>query len=232
MNKIRLKLQEKNRIINFEEDTHTYSLNGKKFMSVTELINLYVPEFDPSGEITERCAKKNNISVQEQKEAWEKIKVDAGLKGSQIHKICELMTWGIPLKDEINMIRPFLNNINPVATEQIVYSQEYGVAGTIDLISLDDGHLILYDYKTTKKEISEEENFYTTMLEPLEVLPNTNYVKYSLQMSLYRYLFEGWGFKISGLKLVHIKEDKFEIILIPYLKDEVIKILKRGKEKK
>ena len=55
----------------FEELTHKYTseVNGKliEYTSGTTFIHKFIPEFDPTGVITERCAKKQGITVEELK---------------------------------------------------------------------------------------------------------------------------------------------------------------------
>ena len=58
----------------FEELTHKYTseVNGKMidYTSGTTFIHKFIPEFDPTGVITARCAKKQGVSVEELKKQW------------------------------------------------------------------------------------------------------------------------------------------------------------------
>ena len=67
---------------------------------------------------------------------------------------------------------------------------------------------------------------------PLNNIQDSNYWHYALQLSLYAYLLQTLRpeFVIKGLKLIHIdreqKETEYEV---PYLKDDVERMLKHYK---
>lgn len=68
---------------------------------------------------------------------------------------------------------------------------------------------------------------------PLNNIQDSNYWHYALQLSLYAYLLQILHpeFVIKGLKLIHIdreqKETEYEV---PYLKDDVERMLKHYKK--
>jgi len=233
MNKIKLELRNKEKKISFDEDTHTYNLNGEKCVSVTQLIKKHTPVFDEDGSITKRCAEKAGITIEEQKRMWEENMNIAAQKGTDTHTYCEHLTWGIPypaseesgletLKTPLN---DFYDSNNPLSTEQIVYNEELRIAGTIDLITKENNGLILYDYKTNKKKITPDNYFQEKLLEPVQHLENNNYHKYALQLSIYRYMLEQWGFVVNSCHLIHLRKKELEFIKLPYLIDEVKLIL-------
>ena len=58
-------LKDINKDIVFEPISHTYTrIDGKKFISVSHLIDLYKPEFDPDGHIKRAVAKKRRVLKQ------------------------------------------------------------------------------------------------------------------------------------------------------------------------
>ena len=64
----------KGQVIEFFEETHKYLtvLNGKEvpYTSGTAFSHPFFPQFDPTGKITERCAKKEGITVEQLKAKW------------------------------------------------------------------------------------------------------------------------------------------------------------------
>ena len=79
--------------ITFEELTHTYSskVNGKAidYVSGTVFLHKFFPEFDPTGEITKRCAKKQGVTVEELKKQWAQKGLEATTFGTRCHEVCE-----------------------------------------------------------------------------------------------------------------------------------------------
>ena len=62
------------------------------------------------------------------------------------------------------------------------------------------------------------------LLKPLDHLEDSKGVLYSLQVSLYAYMFESWGYKLldNGLFIYHIRpNERPERIPVPYLKDDI-----------
>lgn len=78
----------------------------------------------------------------------------------------------------------------PVSLEQIVYDKEAMIAGQIDGIfyDLSTGLLHLYDYKTDKK--FDRVSPFGQFLRPLDDMDDCAFNKYSLQVSIYRYILE------------------------------------------
>lgn len=79
--------------ITFEELTHKYSsvVNGKeiKYTSGTQFCGMFFPEFDPTGEITKRCALKEGLTVEAIKEKWAAKGRESCRLGTRMHETCE-----------------------------------------------------------------------------------------------------------------------------------------------
>lgn len=87
-------------------------------------------------------------------------------------------------------------NVVPIASELLVGDESLGVAGTMDLLALFNGKLIVSDWKTSNR-ISDE---------------------YAMQVSAYMYLFQKMtGIKADGCNLVQLSKsyDSFRIYNIP-----------------
>lgn len=132
-------------MIEFREDTHEYFLNGKKLISVTQLMRKHglAPSYDgvPS-EILKAKAERGTLIHKE---------IEDYIKQGEIGFTTELYRF----IDHINE-----NKIKPMASEQIVYNDV--VAGTVDLV-FEDGTIA--DIKTTatlhKEAISWQLSIYS-----------------------------------------------------------------------
>lgn len=111
------------------------------------------------------------------------------------------------------------------------------VSGQIDCLIKNGNEVTLLDWKTNA-EIKKESYYnrstkqHQMMKFPLNNIQDSNYWHYALQLSLYAYLLQTLHpeFIIKGLKLIHIdreqKETEYEV---PYLKDDVERMLKHYK---
>ena len=107
------------------------------------------------------------------------------------------------------------------------------IAGQIDLLVKKGNNIIVGDYKTNK-EIKMKSFFYSNtkssvkMKFPLNNLDDTNYWHYCLQLSTYAWMLQKLNpdFVIEDLVMIHIDhKDKMTIYHLPYLKNEVEKML-------
>lgn len=107
------------------------------------------------------------------------------------------------------------------------------IAGQIDLLVKKGNKFIIGDWKTNKK--IETKSFFNTktkqstkMKFPLNNLDDVNYYHYALQLSTYAWMIQQLDplYQIEDLVLVHFDHsDNMTVYHLPYLKDEVIKML-------
>lgn len=107
------------------------------------------------------------------------------------------------------------------------------IAGQIDLLVKKGNKIIIGDYKTNKK--IDVKSFFdsktkssTKMKYPLNNLDDCNYNHYCLQLSTYAWMIQKYNpeFEIEDLVLIHFDHsDNMTVYHLPYLKDEVIKML-------
>lgn len=105
--------------------------------------------------------------------------------------------------------------------EKRIYWAEYLVAGTIDLLLIKGKFFIIVDWKTNKDKMMFKSGYYKKvngiktntwvdkkeyMFRPIGFLEHCKGIKYTLQLSMYAYIMELWGFKCIGLRLFHIRE--------------------------
>ena len=112
------------------------------------------------------------------------------------------------------------------------------IAGQIDLLVKKGNKICIADFKTNKK--IETKSFFnqktkqsTKMKFPLNNLDDVNYWHYCLQLSTYAWMLQKYNpeFIIDDLVMIHIDHsDNMTIYHLPYLKDEVIKMLTHFKK--
>ena len=232
--------------IEFFEETHLYKsiINGReiKYTSGTGVIHNCFPPFDPSGEITKRCALKEGITIEELKAKW-KAKGDASCKfGTRVHECCEDIELGksenelrnTPIDEHekivfghaVNIARRFRQQLDILGVEKIVFSPDLEIAGTIDLFarSRKDGSYVIIDHKTNQT-IDTENKWNNFALSPIEHVPAINFYTYALQLNLYRYLLQREGYvpKRAKFKLFlnHLTEAGAKLIELPNMQLEI-----------
>jgi len=112
----------------------------------------------------------------------------------------------------------------PTSEEFKVFSKKLGLAGTIDKMILHEDYLVsLLDWKQSK----EIKMTGTKMKIGTYDLLDCNYYQYVLQLSVYAYILElEYMCKIKDLILVHITKEGCNEIIVPYLKEVVIEMIR------
>lgn len=196
----------------FEENTHKYSslINGHEivYTSGTTFVNKFFPQFDPTGEITKRCAAREGISEDELRARW-RAKGDASTKfGTKIHETVEDVLKGDmlrnkPLNDKekntmdsaVKLAKIILENMDIIGIEMIVFDSDIRIAGTMDLFarSKKNGKLWILDHKTNER-IDTFNKYNKFALEPISNIADTNYFHYTLQLNLYENILKRAGY--------------------------------------
>lgn len=117
--------------VEFSEERHTYSYNGKKLSGITSIIGRYI------------CPDKY-------KDIPQSVLEKAAQRGSQVHKEINMEILGFPFEqpmEEVLAYRQLISEkgIKPYQSEYLVSDLEH-VASSVDMI---DEDLNLYDFKTT-----------------------------------------------------------------------------------
>ena len=251
--------------LHFDEKTHTYTSNNKKLTSVTQVINKYSDKFD-ADLILDKMFEANQgqklyigktrkyvgMTKEEIKTQWKINSESKSRYGTFIHELAEDIGNGkkVDVKlPEINQVRKFFDKEGFEIIEQELRIHDYDIeiAGTVDLLLKKDGLYYIYDWKTNcGKDLTLREDVYKKYLKaPLNNIPSTSFWKYSLQMSLYRYMLQlkhpDWEFGDSAiLHLINgvadLKTEKgriypemsratYKIIKTPYMVGEVKSII-------
>lgn len=235
--------------VTLEKKTHTYKTDaGVKYKSVSSLIDQFVPFFDFEQKSYD-YAIKYNIPVEEVRANWREKNKKSTDYGQKIHgKIEELLSEKTFVhKDKIynEIVQHVERLITPktkLLTEHIIHNNEFKVAGTSDLILERKNDFDIVDFKTNKKIKFENPFDDGMLLFPLNHIPNAEYFKYSLQLSLYAYMYELmtekqlyrmciFWFKRKKPEDYELFEGTWVKYPLPYLREEAKTILEYGAKK-
>lgn len=164
----------------------------------------------------------------------EEVLVNTGLDIS-IHGL------NIPVRKIVDEIEDLFSLEDGTYPELMIWHNGYKISGISDKVTIETIGAIRFididDYKTNEKIDTQSYCNKTTgefkkMLYPVNNLMCCNYIHYSLQLSIYAYLLECFGFVVRNIKFTHLpfNEDKTMTIgeqpyFVNYLKDSVIKML-------
>lgn len=203
-------------------ETHQYfTIKGKELISVSQVINRYKQRFDPTGEIIARCAAKEGKTIEEKRKEWDEMRDSAGVKGTSFHRQAEhwIKTKTI-LDDDYKDVVEQLSRLTfsgQLYSEIKIFSEQLGIAGTVDLIDqIDNNKIDLYDFKTNKA-LKKQSFFdrstrsYKYMLPPINHLMDCNFVHYSLQLAIYQILLEECGYWVKNKTILYITPKTREI---------------------
>ena len=237
----------------FEEDHH-YEYKGKRVgISVTRFIEEYCNEFNAE-KVAERVATKQNKTIQQVLDEWQYKNKFACEKGSTCHEYAQSLWSGKEYRQlyfddseeyleavshiqvqALSFCEDYQDRLEHLADEFVVGSEEYNIASAIDHLFINKltGGLVLVDYKTNS-DIHKSEKYAKNMKVPLQHMKDFTLNHYYIQLSIYKYLLEKYtDLEVSEMFIVYFSENikNYEIIEIPYLKEEVMKILENRREK-
>lgn len=231
------------RVIFFDESAHRYWTNAvEDFTSVTTFVKSWFPKFDADS-VAKQVASRNGKTPSEVIAEWDVKRIAASEMGTAVHLACEMIMTGRPVPDSVVALATnertaaimrsaatacrqlFDMRFTVVGAEQIIFSERYGLAGTIDLAMRDSkGELWLLDWKTNESIKSEGFNGATGM-GPAAGLPDCNLSHYSLQLSTYQRILRDEGYIGRGdvvhMALIHLTPESPNWIPVTYLNQEV-----------
>ena len=238
----------------FYEENHSYTYKNKPIsIGATGLIEQYCNDFD-SQAVAERIAVRDGRTLQEVLEEWKIKNQIACEKGHLGHEYAQSLWSGTNtlekiknsseavkmllepiLKQADNFYNDYKDRLEHLADEYVIGSSEYDIASAIDHLFINKltGGLVLVDYKTNS-DIHKTEQYAKNMKVPLTHLKDFTLNHYYIQLSIYKYLVEKYtDLQIEEMFIVYFSEniENYEIIEIPYLKEEVEKILENRREK-
>jgi hypothetical protein len=207
------------RKLHFDEDSHTYTINGKVLTSTTTYIDKFSQEFN-SYYASENKARKiiqanpnDKRTAQYYRKRWDYINKEATNMGSRIHMFAECYpNFDEPICNGEQGVMDFFNWIPEhyqlLFLEFRLYDESTLRAGTIDglLLNTKTNKLVIFDFKTNKRNILE---YYTgkKLKDPFGDLYSTNLNKYSLQLSDYMWMIEkNTNYKVEERWIIWLKE--------------------------
>jgi len=228
---------------------YIHRLTKKQYKSVTTVIALIEHEF-MSEEIAEAIEHQKREDKQERYigmskeqilDLWQQINDEANEYGTHVHELVETYLlknkWYFPSDPFDKKVLEEFNKINfelgrECYPERVVFSEEYEIAGTTDLlVDVDEEYFDIGDWKTNK-EFNYYSKYKQVLKPPFEHLQDCQYVVYTLQLSTYALLYE----LETGKKCRHIwighwdKElERWTKIPIMYMRQEAMKLLKHYK---
>lgn len=196
--------------IHFDEGPHTYTVSEKKLTPVSNVVERFVDKFDAPAN-AERMGLRDGIPPERILAQWKEINDRSKVLGTRVHNFAEdygrNLYWNeqvsrtVPILDQEKAVVRFFAELDaiymPVAFELRMFSEEYGVAGTCDLLLYNSvtKKFILGDWKTNKdiyKNFADK-----TMLAPFEYTLDMPYNHYQVQLSLYQILLEDKNWPIE-----------------------------------
>ena len=231
----------------FDEPTHVYTVNGssKGIISCTKFLHEFFPHFDADAVIDgmmKRGLKGEYVGMTKAqiKAKWNANGEEASGRGTAMHLAIEQYMHGRPDLIEPSVLetpewRYFTNfwkdvsgDLVPYRSEWEVWSEEYKLAGSIDMIYYrkSDDSYVIYDWKRSKE--IKMDNKWGKGYGPCSHLPDANYWHYTLQLNVYRWFLETYyGLRISDMYLVimHPNNTNFQRFRLNRLEDEVIGML-------
>ena len=241
---------ERDKHVHFDEPTHIYTVKGETagYISVTKFLHEFFPHFDAEGTIRKMMRSPNwpnskwfGMTAEQIKAAWDANGKEASGAGTAMHLAIEQFLNGaahlIPnevlLTPEWKYFQNFWNehghDLVPYRTEWEVWSEEYRLTGSIDMIFYrkSDDSYVVYDWKRSK-QIKTSNEFGGRGFYPLDHLPDCNYWHYTLQLNVYRWFLETYyGLKISDMYLIILHPDNknYRRMQLNRLDDEVAEMM-------
>ena len=219
----------------FKEDTHQYfNEKGEEYISGTTFLHKFQKKFNED-KFASLKAKKLGITKEEVIGMWRENSKNACEYGTRIHLLMENFILNGSKEEGYDNLYNSFNNIVledfmraiKVYSEELLWVDEFKVAGTADLIiEHNDYEFSVGDFKTNKS-IDFCSKYGDRLLGPISHLSDCNYNIYSLQLSLYAYLFSlKTGKKCRKIFLMHFNGDKLNYIPCNYMEHEIKIMLK------
>lgn len=211
---------EENVVINFNEDSHTYTYKGKVLKGATTYIKKYIKPFD-SELMVGRCAKAWNLPKGTIEDAWELNRDLASQFGTALHKALEFEDLYRSMKKPKDNSRCFtikhptivkiitefyelnekLGFEGEIIPEALVSDVENGICGLADRIlvtSWNEKRCRIQDYKVNHSfNVKGKESFIN--LPKGLVLESTKLSKLSLQLKFHATMLEKQGWTVEGV---------------------------------
>jgi hypothetical protein len=233
------------------EHKYIHRETGKKYKSVTTTLSSIEPHFDAEAVSLaislqqDKVKQERYIGMSQQQilDFWKWLNDEANIYGTRVHDILERYLlankWYFPeATPEGEFEQKVIDGYNALQIEEgeamwperILFAEQYELAGMSDLIiDINDVFFDVGDYKTNRVF-----NFYNpfgfdTLLKPFDHLQACQWSMYSLQLSVYAYMYELEFPKRKCRQIFVLYWDKikesFQKIQIMYLKKEAKQLI-------
>jgi hypothetical protein len=130
-------------------------------------------------------------------EQWETNRITAANRGTYMHWTFEAwLNRAIVSHDsvEFRLFSQFVHGLRGVTayrTEWMIFADQECLAGSIDFVGmLDDGRVVIYDWKRSANLRNKYTNQYQKMVFPFDHLDDCQGNHYRLQLNMYKYILE------------------------------------------
>lgn len=233
------------------EHKYIHRITGKKYKSVTTTLSSIEPHFDVQGVSAAIVGQADNVkqeryigmTQQQIIDFWQLLNDEANIYGTKVHDIVERYLlankWYFPAdteegRFEQKVIDGFdalkIEEGQAIWPERILFAEQYELAGMSDLIiDIDEKFFDVLDHKTNRVFNFFNPYGYETLHKPFDHLQACQWSIYTLQLSVYAYMYELEFPKRKCRQIVVLYWDKvketFEKIHIMYLKHEAKKLI-------
>jgi ATP-dependent exoDNAse (exonuclease V) beta subunit len=237
--------------LHFDEASHTYTYlpTGEQFVSGTTFIHHFFPAFDGSAVVDKMMSspkwkthKYYGMTKDEILALWDKEKNLASAQGTRMHACIENDLLGNKVdwkgleteKSQYEVVKARLakSGWRPYKMEMRIYSEKAKIAGTLDCLMVnDDNEYLLIDWKRCKE--LKTSNMWENAYAPVSHHPNCNYIQYSLQLNLYKYILEHhYDIKVKHMWLCsfHRNQRKEIVHMIPEMRSEIRRMIRHFKK--
>jgi hypothetical protein len=241
--------------IRFVENTHSYFIRENEgdeenagYTSTTTFIHQLFPSFDADVIISKMMksskwseSKYYGMDAAEIKHGWSRDGSDAAAQGTSMHNNIEAFYNELPYDEttkEFALFKEFYNDhlhLEMYRTEWLIFAEDLKISGAIDAVFRDKqtGKFYIGDWKRCKEiktsnHWEKGQTFFTSHLD------NCNFVLYSMQLSVYKYILEHYyDMKIEGcfLVILHPKQASYIKMDILDLDTTVQKLMESRKRK-
>lgn len=225
----------------FDEPTHTYTVQGNPYQSVTQWVGSHFKPFDADEVIQKMMASRNwpkskyyGTDPLAIKASWKQNSEEQAALGTALHADIELH-YNDPsavrnVSKEWAHCEQFFRDhqhLEPLRTEWRIWDEHVQVAGTIDMVFRNqDGTVSLYDWKRSK-EFKHENRWQNAVTRELSHLPDCNVSHYRLQLTMYKAILErNYDLRVRDMFLVRFHPnaeayEKLEVKEVPQVVEMV-----------
>ena len=234
--------------ISFQEEGHTYTVDGESgsYVSVTTLIHRFFPHFDADAVIAKITKIPKSIyfgrDPQDIKDQWARATQDGSTLHEQIELffdayvgagdlIPELVAPSVEFGYFLDFFRDHVLGLNlkPYRTEMYVFDEDVKVCGSIDMLFCDpndETKIYIYDWKRSKE--IRTRNAFEKGFGPCANYDSCNFIQYSLQLNLYKYILESkYAKTVVGMMLVilHPVNSTYKLVPVEDMQPDIHRML-------